>query len=94
MKLEPNSVRTPRNSTNTHNHRGTYAARDLTDLLVEPVVTQQDFLDTKFISTLIVIVPTTNCQEFEQDHGMITDYVIPGSAKKFSVPDKDGLTLW
>lgn len=25
---------------------------------------------------------------------MITDYVVPGSAKKLNVPEKDNLTIW
>jgi hypothetical protein len=74
--------------------RGSYAARDLTDLLVEPNVNALDFVYTKFVNTLIVIVPLSQCADFQRDHAMISDYVIPGSAKRFDIPDKDGLTIW
>lgn len=66
----------------------------MTDLLVEPNVSPRDFIYSKFITTLIVIVPTVSCIEFEQGHNSISNYVVPGSAKKLGVPEKDGLTVW
>lgn len=60
--------------------------RDLTDILVEPSVSPQDFVYTKFLTTLVVIVPTLNTEEFLANYALITDYVIPHSAKKLNVP--------
>lgn len=74
--------------------RGSYAVRDLTDLLVEPNIDPRDFVYTKFITTLVAIVPVSQCEDFQRDHGMISDYVIPGSAKRLSIPEKDNLTIW
>lgn len=73
---------------------GNYFIRDLTDILVEPNVNPEDFVYTKFITTLIVIVPNVQCEDFKRDYAMISDYVVPGSAKKLSVPEKDNLTIW
>jgi len=61
---------------------------------VEPTVNPVDFVYTKFVTTLIAIVPSSQCADFQRDHGTISDYVIPGSAKRFDIPDKDGLTIW
>jgi hypothetical protein len=43
---------------------------------------------------MVVIVPTSSEDEFRQNYVTISDYVVPGSAKKLRVPEKDGLTLW
>jgi hypothetical protein len=32
--------------------------------------------------------------QFEEEYWTVTDYVIPNSAKRLKVPEKDGLTLW
>lgn len=63
-------------------------------MLVEPNVNAEDFVYTKFITTLVVIVPNVLCEDFKRDYGIITDYVVPGSAKKLNVPEKDNLTIW
>ena len=68
--------------------------RDLTDILVEPNVSPQDFVYTKFITTLVVVVPAISCEDFKNAYATFTDYVIPHSAKKLNVPEKDGLTIW
>lgn len=93
-KPKPSSVKPPKKSKRFNYFRGSYAARDLTDLLVEPNVNPHDFVYTKFVNTLVVIVPLSQCADFQKDHAMISDYVIPGSAKRFDIPDKDGLTIW
>jgi len=41
-----------------------------------------------------VIVPNVLCDDFLRDHALISDYVVPGSAKKLNVPEKDNLTIW
>jgi hypothetical protein len=74
--------------------RGNYYIRDLTDVLVEPNINPQDFVYTKFITTLIVIVPNVSCEDFLRDYAEISEYVVPGSAKRLNVPEKDNLTIW
>lgn len=32
--------------------------------------------------------------EFQRDYAILTDYVIPGSARKLDIPEKDGLSIW
>ena len=61
---------------------------------MEPAVSAQDFTYTKFITTLAVIVPASSEDEFKNGVYLYTDNVIPGSAKKLKVPEKDGLTIW
>lgn len=41
-----------------------------------------------------MIVPNVLCEDFLRDHALISDYVVPGSAKKLNVPEKDNLTIW
>ena len=69
--------------------------RDLTDLLVEPSVSPNDFIYTKFITTVIVVVPVSSTEDFLGMYEEITKNVIPYSAKKFNnIPEKDGLAIW
>lgn len=94
MILSLNSLRIPKDSNHITISRGNYYVRDMTDLLVEPNVSPRDFIYSKFMTTLIVIVPTVSCNEFQLGHNEISNYVIPGSAKRLGVPEKDGLTVW
>ena len=66
----------------------------MTDVLVEPTVSPQDFIYTKFVTTVVVVVPVASIPEFQRDYAIVTDYVIPGSARKLNVPEKDGLSIW
>lgn len=86
MKLKLNSPKTPKNSTFYLLYRGNYYVRDLTDLLVEPNISASDFNYTKFMTTLIVVVPIVTCDEFEKGYFTISDYVVPRSAKRLNVP--------
>lgn len=73
---------------------GNYNVKDLTDVLVEPLVSKNDFIFTKFITTVVVIVPATSINEFKTGYEMYTENVIPYSAKQLKIPEKDGLTIW
>lgn len=55
-------------------------------MLVEPVVSPQDFVYTKFVTTVIAIVPISMIADFQRDYAIITEYVIPGSARRLNVP--------
>lgn len=94
MRLKHSLVKTPLKSIYFPQFRGNYFIRDLTDVLVEPNVKPEDFVYTKFVTTLIVIVPNVMCEDFSRDYALISDYVVPGSAKKLNVPEKDNLTIW
>lgn len=66
--------------------RGNYYVKDLTDLLVEPYVKPSDFIYTKFVTTLILIVPSGSTNDFKKQYELWTQNVIPGSAEKLNVP--------
>ena len=68
--------------------------KDLADVLVEPSVKNSDFMYTKYITTVVVIVPLSQVFDFEENYELLTDNVIPKSAKKLNIPDKDGLGIW
>lgn len=68
--------------------------RDLTDVLVEPAINPQQFVYTKFVTSVIAIVPVANQADFQRDYAMLSDNVVPGSAVKLNVPDKDNLSIW
>lgn len=94
MKQRHCWVKIPKKSNHLFNRRGTYAVRDLTDVLVEPNINPQNFVYTQFLTSVIAIVPITAQADFERDYAMLTDYVVPGSAVKLNVPDKDNLSIW
>jgi V-type H+-transporting ATPase subunit C len=45
--------------------RGTYLVKDLNDILVEPAVKSSDFLYSKYITTVVVIVPHSQIVDWE-----------------------------
>lgn len=53
---------------------------------MEPHVKASDFLNTKYITTLVVIVPVSQILEFEDKYEELTNNVVPKSAKKLGVP--------
>lgn len=74
--------------------RGNYYVRDLVDVLVEPAVKPSDFIYTKFVNTIVLIVPVGSIQDFLAQYQLWTENVIPGSARRLAVPEKDGLSIW
>lgn len=68
--------------------------KDLADIIVEPHVRSSDFLYTKYITTVFVVVPMSQSFDFEDAYETLTDNVVPKSAKKLNVPEKDGLSIW
>ena len=94
MRSESNSVKAHKKSKISFLCRGNYYVKDLTDVLVEPHVSPSDFKYTKYMTTLVCIVPTGNEEDFKMNSDFITDYVVPLSARKLNVPEKDGLALW
>lgn len=43
---------------------------------------------------MVCIVPVVLIEEFQRGYETVTENVIPYSAKKLKIPEKDGLTLW
>jgi hypothetical protein len=72
IKQKLYSVKIPLKSKFIFIYRGNYYIRDLTDVLVEPQINPQDFVYTKFMTTLIVIVPNLSCEEFLRDYAEIS----------------------
>ena len=68
--------------------------KDLIDVLTEPNVRPSDFIYSKFVNTIVLIIPASSVNEFEQQYELWTENVIPASARKLGVPEKDGLTIW
>jgi V-type H+-transporting ATPase subunit C len=68
--------------------------KDLNDVIVEPLAKEKDFIYTKFVTTLVCIVPAISIDEFLRNYELLTDNVIPYSAKQLKIPEKDALTLW
>lgn len=68
--------------------------KDLNDVIVEPLAKEKDFIYTKFVTTLVCIVPVVAIEEFRRGYEMLTENVIPYSARQLKIPEKDGLTIW
>lgn len=66
----------------------------MNDVIVEPFAKEKDFIYTKFITTVVCVVPVIAIEEFKRTYEMLTENVIPYSAKQLKIPEKDGLTLW
>lgn len=68
--------------------------RDLVDVLKDPFVKPKDFVYTDYLTTVVAIVPKAQIQEFLACYELLTENVLPKSAKQFQVEDKDNLTAW
>jgi hypothetical protein len=53
---------------------------------VEPVVKSKDFISSKYVSTLVVIMNSSQEADFLDCYEYLTENVVPGSALKLSVP--------
>lgn len=47
---------------------GNYNVRDLTDIIAEPAVKEKDFIYTRFVTTLVCIVPVLSIEEFKRSY--------------------------
>ena len=74
--------------------RGNYYVKDLNDLLIEPVVKAKDFTNTRYVSTVVVIMNESQQKDFLQGYEELTANVVPKSAEKLSIPEKDALVMW
>lgn len=68
--------------------------KDLMDVLTPQTVSESDFVKTEHLSTVCVVVPRGQDKDFLASYERMESNVVPMSAKKFNVSDKDGNTLW
>lgn len=66
----------------------------MNEVIVEPHVKPKDFHYTRFVTTVVCVVPAVMVEHFKLTYWKLTNYVIPESEKKLKIPEKDGLTLW
>lgn len=78
----------------------TLTNRDLIDVLTPDVVRtnddeDDDFIDTKHLTTLPVILNRSTEEEFLKVYASLVENVVPLSARKFKgLDDKDGNSIW
>jgi len=53
---------------------------------VEPFAKDKDFYYTRFVTTVVAIVPAMIIEDFKKTYQFISDNVIPYSAKLLKVP--------
>lgn len=78
----------------TKKDTATLVTKDLMDVLTPSTVSESDFVKTEHIITVCVIVPRGQDKDFLASYERMESNVVPMSAKKLSVTDKDGNTLW
>lgn len=84
---------------NTSKKDGNLLNVDLVDVLTPEVVVARgnendDFIYSKFLTTVVVILGRGAEKEFLETYESLTPQVVPQSAKKFNVDDKDGNSAW
>eukprot|EP01016_Furgasonia_blochmanni_P008801 TRINITY_DN13630_c0_g1_i1.p1 TRINITY_DN13630_c0_g1~~TRINITY_DN13630_c0_g1_i1.p1 ORF type:complete len:337 (-),score=140.06 TRINITY_DN13630_c0_g1_i1:277-1287(-) len=73
---------------------GTLVTRDLSEILRGKIVSDTDFVESQYLTTLIAVVHKNNTQGWLEKYEFLTNYVVPRSSKQFQYEDKDGFTLW
>jgi V-type H+-transporting ATPase subunit C len=78
----------------TKKESGGLMNRDLNDVLTPEVCNSEDFINTEYIKTLLVVVPKKEAQQWINTYEFLSPKVVPQSTKQFSVDETDGNTLW
>lgn len=78
----------------TKRESGGLINRDLNEILVPSICTSEDFINTDYLKTLLVIVPKKELDQWLTTYEFLSPKVVPQSTKQFNVDDKDGYTLW
>jgi V-type H+-transporting ATPase subunit C len=74
---------------------GSLVSRDLTDVLTPDLVKEDDFISTQHLTTLIMVLPSSNVEAFMKSYENYAENVVPRSAKQFtSVRSEDGTQIW
>ncbi|CXH87663.1 V-type proton ATPase subunit C, putative [Plasmodium berghei] len=69
--------------------------KNLNEILTPQIVSESDFMETEYITTVIAYVPKDSISEWINNYEKFSQYVVPRSAKQFNdLIDKDGNTLW
>ena len=78
----------------TKKETGGLLSKDLNEVLTPAVCAFDDFINTEYLKTLLVVVPKKEVQTWLEGYEFLSDRVVPQSTKQFTVDDKEGLTLW
>ena len=78
----------------TKKETGGLLSKDLNEVLTPGVCTAEDFVNTEYLKTLLVVVPKKEVQGWLDGYEFLSARVVPQSTKQFTVDDKEGLTLW
>ncbi|CDU16100.1 hypothetical protein YYC_02281 [Plasmodium yoelii 17X] len=69
--------------------------KNLNEILTPQIVSESDFMETEYITTVIAYVPKDLINEWVNNYEKFSQYVVPRSTKQFNnLIDKDGNTLW
>lgn len=68
---------------------------ELIDVLTPEVVSEDDFIETEHLTSIVVVVPSSREKDFLAKYAYAAEFVVPESAQKFRVPqDRDGNILY
>ncbi|KAF8820165.1 putative vacuolar ATP synthase subunit C [Cardiosporidium cionae] len=76
------------------NENVSFSQRDLVDVLTPTVVKNDDFIETEHLSTVIVYIPRGLENEWMNVYETLQEFVVPRSAKRFNLKEKEGGSLW
>lgn len=69
--------------------------KNLNEILTPQTVSQADFMETEYLTTLIAYIPKNSVDEWLASYEKFSQYVVPRSTEQFKgLVDKDGNTLW
>lgn len=71
-----------------------HVQRDLVDLLTPETVQESDFVYSEHLTTNVVVVPRGADEEFLSHYASFDQYIVPESAQKIALDDKEGNSLW
>ncbi|VWU52644.1 V-type proton ATPase subunit C, putative [Hepatocystis sp. ex Piliocolobus tephrosceles] len=68
---------------------------NLNEILTPQIVSQSDFIETEYLTTLIACVPKGSTEDWLNSYEKLGDYVVPRSTEQIlNLSDKEGNTLW
>ncbi|CEM25559.1 unnamed protein product [Vitrella brassicaformis CCMP3155] len=73
---------------------GNLSQRDLIDVLTPEVVKESDFIESEYLTTLVVVVPRGQDKEWLEKYEGLDEHVVPRSSQKLPPEDREGNTLW
>ncbi|KYO03706.1 putative vacuolar ATP synthase subunit c [Plasmodium gaboni] len=77
------------------NDSNNFFLRNLNEILTPQTVSESDFIETEYLTTLIAYVPKNSVDDWKNNYEKFSSYVVPRSTEQFKdLIDKDGNTLW